>query len=96
VRHSVFLLNRLPTKILGNKTPHEVWTGRKPSLGHVRVFGCTAHAKPLVPHLKKLDDRSKPMVYFGVEEGSNCWEYALEVIIEMIILPCIHDILCVH
>jgi hypothetical protein len=22
-----------------------------------------------------------------------CWEYALEVIIEMIILPCIHDIL---
>jgi hypothetical protein len=23
----------------------------------------------------------------------DCWEYALEVIIEMIVLPCIHDIL---
>jgi hypothetical protein len=25
--------------------------------------------------------------------GGLCWEYALEVIIEMIVLPCIHDIL---
>lgn len=23
------------------------------------------------PHLKKLDDRSKPMVYLGVEDGSK-------------------------
>jgi hypothetical protein len=23
----------------------------------------------------------------------DCWEHALEVIIEMIVLPCIHDIL---
>jgi hypothetical protein len=71
VKHSVYLLNRLPTRILGDKTPHEVWSGRKPNLGHVRVFGCTAHAKASTPHLKKLDDRSKPMVYFGVEEGSK-------------------------
>jgi hypothetical protein len=26
-------------------------------------------------------------------QGHSCWEYALEVIIEMIVLPCIHDIL---
>jgi hypothetical protein len=25
-----------------------------------------------------------------------CWEYVIEVIIEMIVLPCIHDILWVH
>jgi hypothetical protein len=30
-----------------------------------------AHVKPAVPHIEKLDDRSSPMVYFGVEEGSK-------------------------
>jgi hypothetical protein len=69
VRH-VHLLNRLPTKVLG---PYEAWTGRKPNLGHLKVFGCTAHAKVVTPHLKKLDDRSKKLVYFGVEEGSKAY-----------------------
>ena len=71
VRHSIYLLNRLPTKILGDTTPFESWTDRKPSLGHLKVFGCTAHARSSAPHLKKLDDRSKALVYFGVEEGSK-------------------------
>ena len=35
VRHSVYLLNRLPTKALKAKTPYEVWNGRKPHLGHL-------------------------------------------------------------
>ena len=71
VRHSVHLLNRLPTKPMGYRTPFEAWNGRKPQLGHFRVFGCKAHVRPATPHLKKLDDRSVPMVYFGVEEGSK-------------------------
>lgn len=71
VRHAVYLLNRLPTKTMGDRTLFEAWTGRKPQLGHLRVFGCTAHAKNTAPHLKKLDDRSAPYVYLGVEEGSK-------------------------
>lgn len=69
VRHLVYLLNRLPTKSMGTRTPYEVWMGGKPHLGHLRVFGCTAHVKVTKSHLKKLDDRSQAMVYFGVEEG---------------------------
>ncbi|KAG6514647.1 hypothetical protein ZIOFF_025016 [Zingiber officinale] len=69
VRHAVYLLNRLPTKALGERTPFEAWMGRKPHLTHLKVFGCIAYAKNTTPHLKKLDDRSSPMVYLGVEEG---------------------------
>ncbi|KAG6470071.1 hypothetical protein ZIOFF_071123 [Zingiber officinale] len=69
VRHVVYLLNRLPTKALGDRTPFEAWMGRKPHLAHLRVFGCVAYVKNTTPHLKKLDDRSSPMVYLGVEEG---------------------------
>lgn len=69
VRHSVYLLNRLPTKAMGDKTPFEGWWGRKPNLGYLKVFGCIAHVRVAGSHLKKLDDRSKPMVYLGVDEG---------------------------
>jgi len=71
VRHAVYLLNRLPTKVLGDVTPYESWTGRKPSLRHLKVFGCISQARFSAPHLKKLDDRSNALVYFGVEEGSK-------------------------
>jgi hypothetical protein len=71
VRHAVVLLNRLLTKAMGNGTLFEAWTGKKPHLGHLRVFGCTAHTKVTTPHLKKLDDRSNLFVYLGVEEGSK-------------------------
>ena len=37
------------------------------------MFGCTAHAKVVTPHLKKLDDRSRKLVYFGVEDGSKAY-----------------------
>ncbi|KAG6531868.1 hypothetical protein ZIOFF_005703 [Zingiber officinale] len=69
IRHAVYLLNRLPTKALGDRTPFEAWIGRKPHLAHLKVFGCVAYVKNTTPHLKKLDDRSSPMVYLGVEEG---------------------------
>ncbi|KAG6470511.1 hypothetical protein ZIOFF_071584 [Zingiber officinale] len=75
VRHAVYLLNRLPTKALGERTPFEAWMGRKPHLAHLKVFGCIAYAKNTTPHLKKLDDRSSPMVYLGVEEGCKAHEW---------------------
>jgi hypothetical protein len=37
------------------------------------VFGCVAHVKVTRPNLKKLEDRSKPMVLFGYEPGSAAY-----------------------
>ncbi|XP_070672119.1 uncharacterized mitochondrial protein AtMg00810-like [Malus domestica] len=36
---SVYLLNRCPTKALDKKTSFEVFSGRKPSVKHLKVFG---------------------------------------------------------
>lgn len=38
----MFLRNRSPTKVLQNMTPYEVWTGRKPCVKFLRVFGSNA------------------------------------------------------
>ena len=35
---SCYLKNRSPTSALVNKTPHEVWSGKKPYIAHLRVF----------------------------------------------------------
>lgn len=36
----VYLLNRLPTKAMKDMTPFEGWFGFKPSVSHLKVFGC--------------------------------------------------------
>ena len=33
---AVYILNRVPTKAT-NKTPHEIWTGKRPSLKHLDI-----------------------------------------------------------
>lgn len=57
VRHSTYLINRITTKTLVSQTPYEAFKGRKPSIEHIRVFGCVAHGKVDSAGLKKLDKR---------------------------------------
>ncbi|GJZ61360.1 zinc finger, CCHC-type containing protein [Tanacetum coccineum] len=65
VKYAIYILNRVPTRALEDKTPYEALYNRKPNLENLRIFGCTAYAKITIPHLKKLDDRSIPMIYLG-------------------------------
>ncbi|KAI3518152.1 hypothetical protein L1887_06594 [Cichorium endivia] len=73
VVHSVYVLNRAHSKALKNSTPYEVWTGRKPHVEHLRVFGCVAHTKIAKGHLKKLEDRSFRLVHLGIEKGTKAY-----------------------
>ena len=43
VETTCYLVNISPSSVLEDKTPQEVWTGTKPSLSHLRVFGCDAY-----------------------------------------------------
>nr|GEX94884.1 zinc finger, CCHC-type [Tanacetum cinerariifolium] len=70
-RHAIHILNRVPTRALEDKTPYEALYNRKPNLENLRIFRCTAYAKITTPHLKKLDDRSIPLIYLEIEEGSK-------------------------
>lgn len=70
---AMFVLNRAPTRSLEDKTPYEAWYGRKPAVHFLRTFGCVAHVKNTGGHLRKLDDRSTPMVFIGYEEGTKAY-----------------------
>ena len=41
---ATYLRNRCPTNALVGMTPYEAWTGDKPNVEHLRVFGCIAYA----------------------------------------------------
>lgn len=73
VRHSVYILNRLPTKSLSGRTPYEAWTSKKPDLKFVKVFWCTAFMKIPSVDTRKLDDRSKVVVNLGKEPGTKAY-----------------------
>jgi hypothetical protein len=46
-----YLVNRSPSSVLDEKTPQEVCTSKKPSLTHLKVFGCNAYVH--FPKVKK-------------------------------------------
>ena len=50
-------------------TPKELWTGRKPSLGHVRIWGSPAHVLKRDPN--KLEAMSEVYMFVGYPKGTK-------------------------
>jgi len=65
VLHVVFLLNRIPTKILQNRSSHEVLYGQVPDLSQLKVFGCLSYASTLPINKHKFDPRAKKCAFLG-------------------------------
>lgn len=47
IRHSIDLLNMLPTRAVSGVTSYEAWMGEKPHVEQLLVFGCLAYMKVL-------------------------------------------------
>ena len=62
---ATYLRNRSPTIALDNVTPYEAWTGDKPNVEHLRVFGCTAYAHIPKDERKKLDPKARKCIMLG-------------------------------
>jgi hypothetical protein len=69
---AIYILNHSLTKALNGRTPYEPWHGCKPTVSHLRVFGCLAFGKEL-DHIGNFDDMSTPGVFIGYTEGSKAY-----------------------
>ena len=74
LKTATYILNRVPTKATA-KTPYEHWTGMKPSLKHLHIWGCIAEARPYKPHEKKLDSRTASCYFIGYSERSRGYKF---------------------
>lgn len=68
VNTAVYLRNRTIASGL-TRTPYELWTGRKPDVSHVRVFGSTAMTH--VPKMKtaKWDKKAEKLILVGYDNN---------------------------
>ncbi|KAM1034590.1 hypothetical protein ACFX2A_038850 [Malus domestica] len=64
---AAYLLNRVPSKSV-SQTPYEIWHGRKPSLNHIKIWGCEAY-------VKKLEVRSVRCYFVGYPRETMGYEF---------------------
>jgi hypothetical protein len=70
--------NRVTTfGIPSNTKPHEIWIGKKPEIGDVRVFG--SRCCHVIPQelKKKLEDRAREAIMIGYaasQKGYRLWD----------------------
>lgn len=76
------ITNRSPTSCL-DKTPYEMWEGKKPSVSYMRIFGCVAYSHIPQQLRKKLDSRSQKLVMVGYSPGGyRLWDEANYKVVE--------------
>jgi hypothetical protein len=59
---AAFTLNRAPSKSI-ETTPYELWFDAKPKLSFLKVWGCEAYVKKLMPD--KLEPKAEKCVFIG-------------------------------
>ena len=65
---AAYVRHRVPNNRTGNNvTPLEMWTGSKPDIGHLRVFGSVAYVHVPDCKRKKFDAKSHKTVFVGYD-----------------------------
>ena len=58
-----------PTLALVNKNPHEVWSSKKPSISHLKTFGCDSFLHVPKEKRSKLDNKEKKCIFVVYKDG---------------------------
>jgi transposase InsO family protein len=72
---AVYIMNRTPATTVHGMTPEEKYSGRKPDLSHLKVFGCITYVHVLDELQTKLDSKAKKCVFIGYsleQKGYKC------------------------
>jgi len=70
---AALIRNMLPLKRLKEKTPAELWTGKKPNVGILRIYGSKAYAHVNKQFRSKFEPKSKLMLLVGYEPKSKAY-----------------------
>lgn len=65
---AVYLHNRTVLPVLNDKTPYEIWSGRKPDIGHLRIFGSRVMVHVAKEKRLKWDKKSEKKILVGYPE----------------------------
>ncbi|KAJ0437650.1 putative RNA-directed DNA polymerase [Helianthus annuus] len=66
-----YIINRLPSKTLDDKTPYEILYNQKPEYDHMRVFGCLTYFWSIETKGDKFEVRGRPGIFLGYPQGTK-------------------------
>lgn len=69
-----YLQNRCPSSSIVS-TPYELWSKKKPSYSHLKIFGSEAYVHVPKEKRKTLDAKSVKLVFVGYEEGRKAYRF---------------------
>lgn len=67
---AAYILNRSPHFNL-EKTSEEIWSGLRPNVKHLKVFGCVAYSHIPKQQRKKFDKQSEKSIFVGYSETTK-------------------------
>jgi hypothetical protein len=73
---AVYIMNKTPIAIVHGMTPKEKYSGKKPDLSHLKVFGCIAYVHVPNELRTKLDSKAEKCVFIGYsleQKGYKCY-----------------------
>lgn len=79
VNAAVFVINRTGTSTIANKTPYELWFGKKSKFDHLQPFGSTVFVHVPKERRRKLDPKAEKCIFVGYDEnvkGFRVWNPA--------------------
>ena len=69
----VYVQNKSPHRVLGNKTPEEMFSGEKSKVSHLRIFGCPVYVHVPKEKRSKLESSGKKGIFVGYGESSKAY-----------------------
>jgi hypothetical protein len=73
---AIYIMNRTPTTTVHGMTLEEKFTGKKPNVSHLRMFGCIAYVHVPDEKRSKLDPKAKKCIFIGYsleQKGYSCF-----------------------
>ena len=73
---AIYIMNRTPTAAIHGMTPEERYTGRKPDISHLKIFGCIAYVHVPDELRSKLDPKAEKCIFIGYslqQKGYRCY-----------------------
>ena len=67
-----YILNRIPHKKT-NKSPYELWKGRRPSYKYLKVWGCLAKVAVPIPKKVKIGPKAVDCVFIRYAHNSSSY-----------------------
>ncbi|KAI3722512.1 hypothetical protein L2E82_33551 [Cichorium intybus] len=68
---AAYIINRLPSTTLSNKTPYEKLYNQKPDYDHMKVFGCLTYYRSNETNGDKFEVRGRPGIFLGYPHGTK-------------------------